>query len=80
MANRGGARHSARNRSAARESRNAGQTRRLRALAVIDDSATRSEAASIGSATVQIVRDWAVKLNMAGRDALVDVKGLDPGA
>ena len=42
---------------AARESRDAGQTRRLLALAAIYDGATRSEAASIGGVTVQIVRD-----------------------
>ena len=47
----------ARLRLAARESRDAGQTRRLLALAAIYDGATRSEAASIGGVTVQIVRD-----------------------
>ena len=44
-------------RLAVRESRDAGQTRRLLVLAAIYNSATRSEAASIGGVTVQIVRD-----------------------
>jgi hypothetical protein len=49
----------ARLRSAARESKDAGQTRRLLTLAAIYDGATRTEAAAIGGVTVQIVRDWA---------------------
>ena len=68
----------ARLRLAARESRDAGQTRRLLALAAIYDGATRSEAASIGGVTVQIVRDWVVKLNTSGPKALVDYKGPGP--
>ena len=70
----------ARVRLAARESRDAEQTRRLLALAVIYDGATRSEAASIGGMTVQIVRDWVVKLNTRGPEALVDYKGPAPSA
>lgn len=57
----------ARLRLAARESRDAGQTRRLLALAVIYDGATRLEAASIGGITMQVVRDWLVKLKTGGR-------------
>ena len=68
----------ARLRIAARESRDAGQTRRLLALAAVYDGATRSEAASIGGVTVQIVRDWVVKLNTGGPDALIDHKGHSP--
>jgi transposase len=42
------------------------------------DGATRSEAASIGGVTVQIVRDWVVKLNSGGPAARVDYKGPGP--
>ena len=65
-------------RLAARDSRDAGQTRRLLALSAIYDGATRTEAASIGGVTVQIVRDWVVKLNTSGTEALVDYKGPGP--
>ena len=41
-------------RAAARESKDAGQTRRLLALAAIYDGATRTEAAAIGGVTLQI--------------------------
>ena len=68
----------ARLRLAARESRDAGQTRRLLALAAIYDGATRSEAAAIGGVTVQVVRDWVFKLNTGGPEVLVDCKGPGP--
>lgn len=68
----------ARLRVAARDSRDAGQTRRLLALAAIYDGATRTEGASIGGVMVQIVRDWVLKLNASGPDALVDYKGPGP--
>ena len=62
-------------RAAAWFSQNAGQTRRLLALAVIHDGATRTEAAAIGSVTLQIIRDWVMKLNAHGPDGLIDRKG-----
>ena len=68
----------ARLRAAARESKDAGQTRRLLALAAIYDGASRSEAAGIGGVTLQIIRDWVVKLNAQGPDRLVDYKGPGP--
>ena len=61
----------ARLRAAARQSRDAGQTRRLLALAAVYDGATRTEAAAIGGVTLQIVRDWVLKLNERGPDGLV---------
>jgi len=61
-------------RAAARESKDAGHTRRLLALAAIDESATRTEAAKIGGVTLQIVRDWVLKLNAHGPDGLIDRK------
>ncbi len=62
----------------ARQSRDAGQTRRSPALAAIYDGATRTEAAAIGDVTLQIVRDWVVKLNQRGPDGLVGGKAPGP--
>ncbi len=61
-------------RAAARESRDAGQARRLLALAAIYDGSTRTEAAKIGGVTLQIVRDWVVKFNAHGPAGLIDRK------
>ena len=61
-------------RAAARESRDAGQVRRLVALAAIYDGSTRTEAAKIGGVTLQIVRDWVVKFNAHGPAGLIDRK------
>ncbi len=62
-------------RAAARGSKDANQTRRLLTLAAIYDGATRTQAAAIGGVTVQIVRDWVVKLNTQGPEGLIDRKG-----
>jgi len=56
---------------AARQSDDADQVRRLLALAAIYDGASRGEAAQIGGVTRQIVRDWVVRFNEGGADALV---------
>lgn len=61
-------------RAAARDSKDAGQTRRLLTLAAICDGATRTEAARIGGVTLQIVRDWVMKLNAHGPVGLIDRK------
>jgi len=61
-------------RSAARDSKDAGQTRRLLALAAICEGATRTEAARIGGVTLQIIRDWVLKLNAHGPAGLIDRK------
>ena len=58
----------------ARKAKNAGQARRLLALAAIYDGATRTEAAAIGGVTLQIVRDWVVKFNAHGPTGLIDRK------
>ena len=62
-------------RAAARASKDANQTRRLLTLAAIYDGATRTEGAAIGGVTVQIVRDWVVRLNTHGPEGLIDRKG-----
>ena len=62
----------------ARQSHNAGQTRRLLALAEIYDGGSRSDAARIGGVGVPIVRDWVVRFNANGPDGLLNGKA--PGA
>jgi transposase len=59
-------------RCAARKSKDAGQARRLLALAAIYDGATRTEAAKIGDVTLQVVRDWVLKFNATGPAGLID--------
>lgn len=61
-------------RSAARGAKDAGQARRLLALAAIYDGTSRTEAAKIGGVTLQIVRDWVVKFNAQGPVGLIDRK------
>jgi transposase len=64
----------ARLRQAARDSDDADQVRRLLALAAIYDGAPRMEAARIGGVTLQIVRDWVLRFNEGGPDALINRK------
>lgn len=58
----------------AKASRDAKQTRRLLALAVIYDGGSRSEAAKLGGVGLQIVRDWVVRFNAEGPSGLLDRK------
>ena len=58
----------------AKASRDANQTRRLLALAVIYDGGRRSEAASVGGVGLQVVRDWVLRFNGEGADGLIDRK------
>jgi transposase len=64
----------ARLRRLARESEDAGQVRRLLALAVIDDGGSRAQAAEIGGVTLQVVRDWVLRFNADGPEGLSDRK------
>ena len=57
-----------------RKSKDGPQARRLLALAVIYEGATRTEAARIGGVTLQVVRDWVVKFNAHGPEGLLDRK------
>lgn len=59
-------------RSAARKSKDAGHARRPLSLAAIYEDATRTEAARIGGATLQIIRDWVPKFNAPGPAGLID--------
>ncbi len=58
----------------ARSSRDADQTRRLLALAVIYDGGSRGEAAQLGGVGRQIVRDWVERFNAEGPDGLITRK------
>ncbi len=58
-------------RAQARQSRDAGQARRLLALVTIYDGGSRSDAARVGGVTLQIVRDWVVRFNAEGPQGLV---------
>ncbi len=58
----------------AKESRDARQTRRLLALAVIYAGGSRTEAARVGGVTLQIVRDWVLRFNAEGPCGVVDRK------
>ena len=62
----------------ARSNKDASQARRLLALAMIYDGGTRSEAAPLGSVTLQIVRDWVVRFNAKGPEGLCDRKSEGP--
>lgn len=61
-------------RSLAKATKQAGQARRLLALAAIYDGGSRSDAARIGGVTLQIVRDWVLRFNAEGPEGLVDRK------
>ncbi len=61
-------------RSLARKTKDANQSRRLLALAEIYDGGSRSDAARIGGVGLQIVRDWVVRFNSRGPDALINGK------
>ena len=54
----------------ARQSDAADQTRRLLALAVILDGGSRSAAAATGGVGLQVVRDWVLRFNAGGPEAL----------
>ena len=61
-------------RNLAKATRNAGQSRRLLALAEIYDGGTRTKAARVGGVGLQTVRDWVVRFNARGPEALIDGK------
>ncbi len=61
-------------RALARTVKDAGQARRLLALAAIYDGARRTEAARIGGVGLQIIRDWVLRFNACGPDGLIGGK------
>ncbi len=58
----------------AKATKDAGQSRRLLALAEIYDNGARSDAARIGGVGLQVVRDWVLRFNADGPTGLIDRK------
>jgi len=54
--------------------KDAGQARRLLALAAVYDGQSREEAARIGGMDRQTLRDWVLRFNERGPDGLINVK------
>lgn len=65
-------------RAAAKRCRDGAQVRRLLAIATILEGGSRSDAARVGGVTLQIVRDWVVRFNEGGPDALATRKAPGP--
>ena len=65
----------------ARQSKDAGQARRLLALAVIYEGGSRTEAARLGDVTLQIVRDWGLEPHEVAYvgDSTVDLATAEAG-
>lgn len=59
-------------------SKDAGQARRLLALAEIYDGGSRGDAALIGGVTLQSVRDWVLRFNAQGPEGLIAIKAPGP--
>ncbi len=57
-------------RGMARKSDDADQTRRLLCLAMILDGGCRSDAARMGGVGLQVIRDWVLRFNEGGPEAL----------
>jgi transposase len=58
----------------AKTAKDAGQVRRLFALAEIYDGGKRLEAAAIGGVGLQVIRDWVLRFNVDGPPGLIDGK------
>ena len=58
----------------AKQTKDAAQARRLLALAEIYNGSSRTDAARIGSVTLQIVRDWVLRFNKHGPKGLINGK------
>ena len=62
----------------AKRAKDAGQARRLLAIAAVLDGASREEAAKIGGMDRQTLRDWVIRFNEQGPEGLVNKPS--PGA
>jgi transposase len=58
----------------ARTTKDAGQSRRLLAVAEIYDGGRRTDAARIGGVGLQVIRDWVLRFNAGGPGGLIDGK------
>ena len=57
----------------AKRARDAGQARRLLAIAAVLDAAPREDAVKIGGMDRQTLRDWVIRFNEQGPDGLVNI-------
>ena len=64
----------------AKATRDAGQSRRLLALAEIYDGGSRTKAARLGGVGLQTLRDWGVRFNARGPDGLINGKAPGQGS
>ena len=62
----------------AKRAKDAGQARRLLAIAAVLDGASREEAAKIGGMDRQTLRDWVIRFNEQGPEGLINKPS--PGA
>ncbi len=62
----------------AKQAKDAGQARRLLAIAAVLDGASREDAARIGGMDRQTLRDWVIRFNAHGPGGLVNIPS--PGA
>ena len=62
----------------AKAAKDAGQSRRLLALAGIYDGGTRSDAARMSGVGLQVIRDWVLRFNASGTNGLIDRKASGP--
>jgi transposase len=62
----------------ARRAKDSDQVRRLLAIAVVIDGASRAVAAKVGGMDRQTLRDWVIRFNEQGPDGLINVPA--PGA
>ncbi len=58
----------------AKSSKDAGQSRRLLALAEIYNGGKRLDAARVGSVGLQVIRGWVLRFNAKGPAGLIDGK------
>ena len=62
----------------AQRAKDAGQARRLLAIAAVLDGSSREEAARVGGMDRQTLRDWAIRFNEQGPEGLINIPS--PGA
>src|ERR1700683_2636832 len=57
----------------AKRAKDAGQARRLLAIAAVLDGASREDAAKVGGMDRQTLRDWVLRFNEQGPDGLINI-------
>ena len=65
-------------RQLAQRAKDAGQARRLLAIAAVLDGSSREDAARVGGMDRQTLRDWVIRFNEQGPEGLINIPS--PGA